>query len=142
MTQALLDGFGLDVNFDNSIIDLFLPPDIGSSWNPAFAPDGDFLAGFAPFLFPVMGFDIVLATFTFDAIGIGTSYLDASFTLGDFTEGFPLPFPAPPGSFAEVIFLNTTVNVMDSAPVPEPSTLILLSVGVVALFGFRSYQEN
>lgn len=136
-----VSGFGLDVNFDHAVIDLSLPPVIGSSWNPLFSFDGDGLAGLAPFPLSVFGTGILLANFTFDAISVGTTDLLASFSLGDLTEGFPLAFPAPPGSFAEVSFLNTTVTVMEPAPVPEPSTFVLLFVGVGALLGFRSYRK-
>jgi hypothetical protein len=139
-------GFGLDVNFSDSIIGLVFPPTVGSSWNPIFSLDGDGLAGLAPLApFPlpsfVFGSGIVLANFTFDAISAGSTVLEASLTSWDLSEGFSLAFPALPGSFAEVSFLNTTVSVLDVAPVPEPATLLLLFVGIIALVSFRSYRK-
>ncbi len=136
-------GFGLDLSYDTGLLDLASLPVIGPAWTPLFAMDGDSLAGLAPFSFPVIGLkglNILLATFTFDAISAGASYLNASKTLEGFMEGFP--FPGPPGSFAGVDFRNTTVTVLEAAPVPEPTTLILLSTGLVALMGFRFYRKS
>lgn len=67
----------------------------------------------------------VLASFTFDTIGVGTSPLtiiqDNFFYLGD-ASAFPL--------FADEL-LSGSVTV--SAPVPEPTTILLLAVGLGGL---------
>lgn len=137
-------GFGLDVSFDTSILSLIGLPAIGSSWLPAIAPDGDGLAGFAPFtLFgpQLSGSGITLATLTFQAVDFGTTTLAASMTPNDFTEGFPLPFPALPGSFAAVNFTNSSLTV-DSAPVPEPATMLLFGTGLAGFVGSRIKRKK
>jgi hypothetical protein len=127
-------GWGLDVSFDPAILSLDGPPAIGSSWKPAFAPDGDGLAGLA-FPFPVNGNGITLATLNFEVITLGTSLLQASATAGDFTEGFPLAT----GGFADVVFKDGSVS-----PVPEPGTILLLASGLAGLgaFGRRKFRNS
>jgi len=123
-------GWGLDVTFDSAILTQVGSPLIGPAWNPGFAMDGDGLAGLA---FPaVSGSDILLATLTFEATALGTSDLMASITPFDLTEGFPLAFPAPPGSFADVVFETGSVS-----PVPEPTTMLLVGSGLIGLAGLR-----
>jgi len=80
-------GFGFDLVFDDSALEI-KSVEIGSSFLPLPAPDGDKLAGLA---FPneVVGSNVTLATATFAAKmpGIATIRLDV--TPGDYTEGFP-----------------------------------------------------
>lgn len=122
-------GFGLDVAFDVSLIGPTQAPTIGPAWLPAFAPDGDGLAGVGP-VAGAVGADVLLATLHLQAIGLGTTPLTAAFTAADPTEGFPLVG----GGFAEAVFLPAEVEVQ---LVPEPNTGLLLALGVV-LLGLRS----
>ena len=127
-------GWGLDVSFDPVILSLDGAPTIGSSWTPAFAPDGDGLAGLA-FPFPVNGNGITLATLNFEVLALGTSLLQASVTAGDLTEGFPLAT----GGFADIVFVDGSVS-----PVPEPGTILLLASGLAGLgvFGRRKFRNT
>ncbi len=127
-------GFGLDVDFDPSILKLVSAPVIGSAWIPLPAADGDGLAGLA---FPALsGNDVLLASLTFEAL---TTTLPAATeirlgaTAGDFTEGFPLAFPAPPGTFSETIFQDATVFVSE----PALAGLLLLGLAMVGLLNRR-----
>ena len=81
---------------------------------------------------------ILLATLSFEALAAGSSVLSASATPGDLTEGFPLAFPAPPGSFAEVTFEDGAVSVASASQIPEPETFALLGLGMAGMvFGRR-----
>jgi len=131
-------GWGLDVSYDTGVLSQAGPPVIGSDWNVVFAPDGDGLAGIAPFPTGVSGTDVLLATLSFEALAAGSTVLSASATPGDLTEGFPLAFPAPPGSFAEVTFEDGAVSVASASQIPEPETFALLGLGMAGMvFGRR-----
>jgi len=99
-------------------------PVIGPMWDPAFAPDGDGLAGLA---FPsgVVGNDILLATVEFKALAYGVTDLVLSVTAGDLTEGFALEAP---GAFDNYEFTVGQIRV-----VPEPAALALLGLSLLAL---------
>jgi hypothetical protein len=115
--------WGLDLTIDDgSIVSLVGDPSIGPAWIPAYASDGDGLAGVA---FPdsVSGDDILLATITFSADALGETDLLLSVTSGDLTEGFGLD----PTGFAEVTFEPGHVEV-----IPEPGTVCFLALGVLA----------
>ena len=119
-------GWGLDVTFDTSVLDLS-GVTVGFAWFPTSGFDGDGLAGLA-FPMPVYGDDILLATLTFEAIALGTSDLTTSITLAELTEGFALS----PTGFAEVTFQAGSVTV-----VPVPATILLFSSGLIGLAGLR-----
>ena len=130
-------GWGLDISFDGSVLSLGGTPTIGGSWNSIFAPDGDGLAGIAPFPSTVSGSGIVLATLTFDALTAGVTDLIASISAGDLTEGFPLTLP---GSFSPVTFINGSIVVSSASnTVPEPSIALLLILGFA---GFNVFNKN
>ena len=131
-------GWGLDFGFNASVISQIGSPTIGPDWAAAFTPDGDQLAGLLIPTFPptfppagITGEIILLATLTFEASHAGSSELFSGYTSTDLSEGFPLGFPFPSGSFANVDFNNVTVSV---EPVPEPGTFILLSSGILGIF--------
>ena len=78
-------GVMIKASYDTGVLSQAGPPVIGSGWNVVFAPDGDGLAGFAPFPTSVSGTDVLLATLTFEALAAGSTVLLASATPGDFT---------------------------------------------------------
>ncbi len=114
--------WGLDLAFDGALVRRSGPPAIAPAWFPAYAPDGDGLAGVA---FPdsMAGPDILLATIAFEALAPGTCPLAASFTPGDLNEGFALD----PAGFAEVSFVPAGVTVL-----PEPALLLPASLPWIA----------
>lgn len=118
-------GWGLDLAWAPGVVALSGAPVVGPAWNPVLAPDGDGLAGLAP---PggVSGTGVVLATLTFDGVGLGTSALALSATAGDLTEGIPLLG----GGFDTTSFLLGSVEVVQ---VPEPGLAALLAASLVAL---------
>lgn len=117
-------GWGLDVTFNTSVISL-TGVTVASQWSPAAAADGDGLAGLA-FPLPVSGDNVLLATLSFDALTQGATTLEASATVGDLTEGFPLAS----GGFAEVIYTPGSVEV-----VPLPAAVWLFGSGLLGLIG-------
>jgi hypothetical protein len=131
-------GFGLDVDFEPSILKLVSAPVIGSGWIPVPSTDGDGLVGLA---FPALsGSNVLLATLTFEALTTtlpsGTD-IRLSTTAGDYTEGFPLAFPAPPGTFSEAIFQDTTVFVSEPAVV----NMLLLGLAMVGFLNRRHVNQ-
>lgn len=128
--------WGLDLAFDDTILSLEGPPNIGSSFVEAFAADGDGLAALA-FPTSVSGNDVLLATLDFRAIGIGTTDLWLSTTVGDLTEGFGLD----PTGFAFVDFEHGSVTV---TPIPAPAavTLGVLGIGMVLLTQRRLQNKS
>jgi hypothetical protein len=128
-------GWGLDVSYDTGVLSQVGSPVIGGDWNVVFTPDGDGLAGIAPFPTSVSGTDVLLATLSFEALAAGSIVLSASATPGDLTEGFPL---VPPGGFAEVTFEDGAVSVASASQIPEPETFALLGLGMAGMvFGRR-----
>jgi hypothetical protein len=127
-------GWGLDISYDTGILSLIGAPVIGPLWTPAFAPDGDGLAGLA--LPAISGNDILLASLNFGALALGESLLQASNTFGDLMEGFPL---LEPGAFADVQFVNGSVSVRG---VPEPATIVLAGAGLAGLWVVRRKSRN
>jgi len=132
-----VDKFGLDLGFDDTIISLDTF-NIGDLWGPILFPpiplfppfDGDGLAGFA-LMGPVSGDDITLATFTFTALDLGTTDFTAGYTSIDPTEGFFIPLAFPMSRYAAV-FIDGSVSVV---PIPEPASLLLLTMGIIAGLG-------
>jgi hypothetical protein len=118
--SAPVIGFGLDVQFDSSVIALVSPPAIGPLWTALAAPDGDSLAGAS--LGGVLGSNVLLATVNFVGVAPGSTAVTVTYTPADPTEGFALLA----GGFDNATFQNATVTV------PEPSTVSLLAIGAVA----------
>ena len=119
ITDAIL-GWGLDLTIvDTAVVAINANPSIGPLWDGTATPDGDGLVGLS---FPgsVVGNDILLATLSFSAIGVGDTDLLASVSGGDLTEGFALD----PTGFAEITYEAGHVTVT-----PEPATVILLGLG-------------
>ncbi len=109
-------GWGLDLSLTGNPAALVGPPVIGPLFDPAFAPDGDDLAGLVPPPNFVWGPNVLLASLVVQAPVIGTTYLDASYTLTDLTEGFITEL-----GFAPVSFVQGVIT-------PEPTSLLLLGV--------------
>jgi len=122
-TDAII-GWGLDLGLTGTSVGfdpVLYPPTIGPLFTPAFAPDGDGLVGLVPPPGTVFGTGIVLATVLLTLDDLGTTYLDASYTPGDWpdlTEGFMTEF-----GFADVQFVQGSVTVT-----PEPASLVLLAL--------------
>jgi hypothetical protein len=121
-------GWGIDLLYDNTKL-MVTNVAIGPDWDPAFAPDGDELAGLA-FPDPVSGQDILLATVTVEGLtpGVwdivsGNSYPD------DLTEGFALD----PTGFEPLVTDGTAVITV----LPEPGSLALLALGGLAFLRRR-----
>lgn len=109
-------GWGLDLTISGNPASLTGPPVILLPFDPAFAPDGDGLAGLAPPPLLVFGPEVHLATLTLHAPALGVTYLDASYTPGDLFEGLMTE-----NGFAQVTFQQGVIT-------PEPASLALLGV--------------
>ena len=120
-------GWGLDLAFDNAVLDQVGQPALADPWFSIFSPDGDGLAGLAR-AGSISGMAIPLAAVTFTARAPGQADLILSITPGDETEGFAL---FPTGS-ASTTFIHGRVTV-----VPEPSVCVFLALGFVGLLQRR-----
>jgi hypothetical protein len=112
-------GWGLDLGLSGNPAVLTGPPVIGGQFDAAYAPDGDGLAGLVPPPGTVWGTGIVLASLTLHTptpSPYDVTYLDASYTLADLTEGLMTE-----NGFAAVQFVQGTIT-------PEPASLALLAV--------------
>lgn len=124
--DALL-GFGLDISFDNSVLQLN-----GFTLNTALfgaAPsmDGDMIAG-AALGGPLFATEIVLGTFEFTTIGTGVTALATSVTDGDLFEGV----------FTTNIF-NPEISqaLTDVSVVSEPAGIAVFGLVVMSLMRLR-----
>jgi hypothetical protein len=128
-------GWDIDLLYDNTQVG-FTGYTVGSSWNAVtpIADDDESLASLAGFgLTPgtgIWGNSVQLATLSFNCLAIGTSSLNIG--TDDALEGFQLA--AVPGGFATWTSEPTTVN---QAPVPEPSTILLMGAGILGLVGYN-----
>ena len=114
-------GWGVDLGYDASKVQLVSGPTIGSDWTAVAASDGDGLAGVA--LAGLTG-DHRLALLRFQAIALGNVSFVLSETLSDLSEGFALD----PTGFAQTTYQGATVNI-----VPEPATALLSALGLAGM---------
>ncbi|WDD99752.1 PEP-CTERM sorting domain-containing protein [Thalassomonas actiniarum] len=132
INNEVISAWGLDLNFDSSILSLDSLL-VGPSFMPT-NTDGDGLGGLVPFgQDAVSGGDILLATLNFTAIGLGSTDLFTSSTLGDFNEGFYNSFFLPVGHSNA----TTAISVTGGSEVPEPSAFLLMLLATVALISLR-----
>ena len=132
ISNEVISAWGLDLNFDSSILSLDSLL-IGPSFMPT-NNDGDGLGGLVPFgQDAISGSDILLATLNFTAIGLGSTDLFTSSTLGDFNEGFYNSFFLPV-AYSDA---NTSIMVKGGSEVPEPSAFLLMLLATIALVSFR-----
>ncbi len=121
-------GWGIDLLYDNTKL-VVTNVQIGPLWDPAYAPDGDELAGLA---FPdgISGQDVLLATVTVQGLAVGTWTMETGNSYpDDLTEGFALD---PDGFEAVVVDGLATITVL-----PEPTALALLALGGLAVLRRR-----
>ena len=113
-------GFGLDMNFAATMLALngFTT---GPLWFPATGVEVNDFVGLA-FPTPVSGAVVLLGTFSFTALATGSTALGLAYDSMNFAEGFPLAT----GGFADN-------NLPDESAVPEPSTLCLLALCLLAV---------
>jgi hypothetical protein len=141
-------GWELDVNFDNSLLNL-------DSWTLG----GDFIAILSgiggkvpglPLLLPAL--PPALPTFLFPTVS-GTNILLASFNLTATSAGTTSFFTSMPNSanggfFGQTLLpvqyqnVSTSIRISDSVQVPEPSTLLLMLLGVAVLLSTRSRKNK
>lgn len=132
INSEAISAWGLDLNFDSSILSLDSLL-VGPSFM-ATNTDGDGLGGLVPFgQDAVSGSDILLATLNFTAIGLGNTDLFTSSTLGDINEGFYTAFFQPIG-YNDA---NTAISVTGNSEVPEPSAFLLMLLATIALVSLR-----
>jgi len=117
-------GWGLDLNVTNPGIATWDLVAIGPLFDPVQQnPDGDLLGGLA---FPdcVFGDGVLLATVQFTGHVYGVTPIALGVTEGDLTEGFAL---------CDTGFAVAILGDGDICVVPEPASLALLALGLVAL---------
>ena len=147
--QVLVDGdnigldilsFGFDVNttgsvftYDSYVIEtgfdddsLWVPPAVAGSAFPGIADD-----------------DVLLATLSFTATGVGTGSLQALGVTDNLFFGLAYEINLITTGWYDIdSSLNIMINSGPVAPVPEPSTMLLVGTGLAGLIGFRRKLKN
>jgi hypothetical protein len=122
--------FGFDVAVTDPTVLQYVGATSGPLFDPAtnaFGPDVFAQATALPGIAPGVAEPLLLATLHFNTIGVGPASILITSDLSDFFQG--LQFLNDP--FQESI--AGRVDVRAAAPVPEPTTLVLSSIGLLGL---------
>ena len=102
----------------------------GATVNPSFDDDSALFPDVAGHAFPgITGNDILLASLDFSALAEGDSSLGISSNVST-GQGLFTFFYGP-------LDITTSIPVTVNAPVPEPSTILLVSLGLISLAGAK-----
>lgn len=128
-----LNAYEFDLVFDPFILGATSVTSGGFLPAPAFVIESDTTSpdvNFAEFALVLSAVgDGVLASVSFNTLGLGTSSLDLTNVI--------LASSIPPGTQIPATLSDGSVTVTSLQPIPEPSTVLLLGAGIVGLMGAR-----
>ncbi len=150
--DELLLGFGFAMDFNDWVVDI-VDVSVPAPWFEVYSPQGDVAALGPPA--GVSGTGILLATFTFEALALGTSEFFLDVLPDDPTEGFslksggfdtwsdtPLEVTVPEPDFAALWLLGFLGIALSSARPRRPRAELLgWAVSAMALVGFAGSVE-
>jgi hypothetical protein len=120
---------------------------VGDAWTST-GVEPDLFGGIVGTNSPIFGDDVLLATFDFICLDVGTSYLDL-FAVGrmmGFREaGEVIEFPGgrPPVAIpGDLVRFDYNQGVVVQTPIPEPSTLLLFGCGLIGVAGIRKKLKS